>query len=322
MRPEKYSQIKVLLILYRTSLGQNGTWDSRPEKQLECHYWRRDGYCKYREDECSYAHHETGTIARNPELKLKEYKFQPSRNAYPPPVKYAECFYWKQGKCKFADDECLYAHYPIPNTSDRHETPPDRRSRYESPDTRQADSIAQSSKQYECYFWRRDGYCKFTEDECQYAHHLTGKVKEGPYRPLNSRAIETSEKLPEPKPLPPSPKRKATQHSHDAKTISNDYQMPPPSPMKLAELTLSSFYDMFCYNNPTARIEKPWDVVLPFYKKYVVENYGKDVANSHLISALGRVRFCTGEVILWICLQTHRQKSRSLPRWQTNTLHS
>ena len=262
--------------------------DTRPEKQLECHYWRRDGYCKYSADECSYAHHPTGTVARNPELKLKDYKYQASKN-HAPPVKYAECFYWQQGICKFTADECTFAHYPIP--SDRRDTTPERRTKYISPDIIKEE--APSSKQIECYFWRRDGYCRFSEEDCLYAHHTTGKVKEGPgaYRALGpTRAIEGPDKISEVNraPLPQSPKRKVSQMSHDADVGPKQYKMPKPAPQKLSELTLSAFFDLFCYANPKARQEGPWDTVIPFYKKFIIENFGKDNIK-HIITALSRV---------------------------------
>ena len=246
-------------------------------------------------------------------MKGKDYKFQAPKNMYPPAVKYAECFYWQQGICKFPADECMYAHYPIRN-SDRPETPPDRRTKFASPEDRKDDPPA--SKQFECYFWRRDGYCKFTEDDCLYAHHPTGKVKEGPgaYRALGSvKAIETPEKPSEPKQVPLSPKRKLTQNNQDAKATGIKYTMPKPNSLKLSELTLSAFFDHFCYFNSTARQDEPWETVLAFYKQFVIENFGKDNIK-HIISAVARVCFLHICSFRGICSHAHRQNFQSLMR--------
>lgn len=37
-----------------------------------------------------------------------------------------------------------------------------------------------SVKHLTCYFWAKNGVCKFSEENCLYAHHNTGKVAQGP----------------------------------------------------------------------------------------------------------------------------------------------
>ena len=37
-----------------------------------------------------------------------------------------------------------------------------------------------SVKHLTCYFWAKHGTCKFTEEDCLYAHRDTGKVAQGP----------------------------------------------------------------------------------------------------------------------------------------------
>jgi hypothetical protein len=37
-----------------------------------------------------------------------------------------------------------------------------------------------SVKHLTCYFWAKNGVCKFSEEDCLYAHRDTGKVAQGP----------------------------------------------------------------------------------------------------------------------------------------------
>lgn len=37
-----------------------------------------------------------------------------------------------------------------------------------------------SVKHLTCYFWAKNGNCKWSDEECLYAHHDTGKVANGP----------------------------------------------------------------------------------------------------------------------------------------------
>lgn len=61
----------------------------KPLKHLTCYHWKQRGGCRYREDECQYAHYDTG--------------MDEGKNT--------TCFWWwKTGHCKKSERECLYAH--------------------------------------------------------------------------------------------------------------------------------------------------------------------------------------------------------------------
>jgi hypothetical protein len=58
-------------------------------KHLTCYHWKQKGGCRYREDDCQYAHHDTG--------------MDEGKNT--------TCFWWwNTGRCKKSERECLYAH--------------------------------------------------------------------------------------------------------------------------------------------------------------------------------------------------------------------
>jgi hypothetical protein len=61
----------------------------KPLKHLTCYHWKQRGGCRYREDECQYAHYDTG--------------MDEGKNT--------TCFWWwNTGHCKKSERECLYAH--------------------------------------------------------------------------------------------------------------------------------------------------------------------------------------------------------------------
>ena len=61
----------------------------KPLKHLTCYHWKQKGGCRYREDECQYAHYDTG--------------MDEGKNT--------TCFWWwNTGHCKKSERECLYAH--------------------------------------------------------------------------------------------------------------------------------------------------------------------------------------------------------------------
>lgn len=61
----------------------------RSLKHLTCYHWKQKGGCRYREDECQYAHYDTG--------------MDEGKNT--------TCFWWwNTGHCKKSEKECLYAH--------------------------------------------------------------------------------------------------------------------------------------------------------------------------------------------------------------------
>lgn len=48
-----------------------------------------------------------------------------------------------------------------------------------------------SVKHLTCYFWAKNGTCKWNDDECLYAHHDTGKVANGPLQVEPGRKSDT-----------------------------------------------------------------------------------------------------------------------------------
>ena len=68
--------------------------------------------------------------------------------------------------------------------------------------------------------------------------------------------------------------------------------MPGLAEIGLSDLTLSAFFDILCYTNPTARKEQPWDTLLSFYKTYIKAHFGSDTGR-HIITAYTRVRHLT-----------------------------
>ena len=274
------------LSLKAPTMKQNEIADTTPEKQLECFFWRRDGFCRFSEEECLYAHHPTGKVKEYNDSKDRDREkegntFRSYRHTSIPIPKKTECYFWGLGICKFSAEDCMYAHYRI---NDAPEYDWGRRDgRYDSPEERyHNDQDVLPSKEYECFFWRRDGHCKFSEEECLYAHHPTGKVKEIPgYPKLGDRDAPLSERI------QPAESLRISDNSHSEK-MSQEYTMPKPPSMQLSELTLSAFFDLFCYNNPVARKERPWEAVLTMYKTYVLRNFGKDAAK-HVLAAYARV---------------------------------
>ena len=68
--------------------------DKPTAKHLTCFWWQKKGNCRYTEEDCHFAHHDTGL------------------SAGPPSVKRLTCFWWRErGFCKFVEEDCLYAHY-------------------------------------------------------------------------------------------------------------------------------------------------------------------------------------------------------------------
>ena len=273
------------LSLKGTAINQNDNVDTTPEKQLECFFWRRDGLCRFSEEECLYAHHPTGKVKEYNDLRDREREkdnnFKHYRHTSNPMPKKTECFFWGQGICKFSDEDCMYAHYRI---QDGHDRDWGRREwRYESPEqVHHNDHNALPTKQLECFFWRRDGYCKFSEEECLYAHHPTGKVKEIPGHPkIGDRDPLLAERI------QPADSILVSNSSH-SENAPQEYAMPKSPSMQLSELTLSAFFDLFCYTNPAARKERPWEIVLTMYKTYILRYFGKDSAK-HVLAAYARV---------------------------------
>ena len=78
-----------------------------PKKQLTCFYWAKQGSCRYTDDECGYAHYDTGAVANDPMHQ------QVAVNALDnTPSKGLTCYFWaKDRKCNRSDEECAYAHF-------------------------------------------------------------------------------------------------------------------------------------------------------------------------------------------------------------------
>ncbi|MCJ1266842.1 hypothetical protein MMC22_006727 [Lobaria immixta] len=51
---------------------------------------------------------------------------------------------------------------------------------FPGPKTSPSSSNSNSVKHLTCYFWAKNGVCKWSEDDCLYAHHNTGKTANGP----------------------------------------------------------------------------------------------------------------------------------------------
>lgn len=271
--PARSARDNPRLTYHSSGSGQNDSSEVTPEKQkqLECYFWRRDGECRFTEDECLYAHHDTGKIKEYNDFKDRGSTFRPHKSTPAPPVKKTECFFWAQNKCKFSAKDCMFAHYRV----DERGSPEGRRCerRYDSPErfNHYDNTNDLPSKQLECYFWRRDGECKFTEEQCLYAHHTTGKVKEIPGQ------AKIMDREPD--------SRRFSLHTDKTPT---EYAMPQPPSIQLSDLTLSAFFDLFCYTNPSARRDSPWETVLKMYQTYVLRNFGKDTGK-HVLAAYARV---------------------------------
>ena len=272
-------------------MGQNTSIVTNPDKEYECFFWRRNGFCKFSDDDCVYAHYPTGKVKEYIDAKEKANYVKADKNANNTLPK-TECFFWTQGTCKFSDEECLYAHYPIKRVSDRPEWRDRGRDQNPSdsfhPDnTGLTHHTKLADKQLECYYWRHTSFCKYTEDECLYAHHPTGRVKEIPGMP---KSTDIYRDTPQTK-YAPEVQRPGRNSPKAIKRITS-YVMPEKSPMKLSELTLSAFHDLFCYTNPTARKDRPWEALITFYKDYITRNFGNDTLK-HIIAAYSRVHLLT-----------------------------
>ena len=276
-----------LLIRSRVHTSQNIDTTTRPDKEYECFFWRRNGFCKFSDDDCVYAHCPTGKVKEYIDAKDKANYVKAYKNANSSAPK-QECFYWTQGTCRFSDDKCLFAHYHVNLSSDQPEWRERGRDQY-PPDSFYPEKAMitypakLADKQLECYYWRHTSFCKYTEDECLYAHHPTGRVKEIPGMP---KSMEIYRDSPETRYAPEI--KRPEKNSPKAIKGFTSYAMPEKSAMKLSELTLSAFHDLFCYTNPTARKDRPWEALLISYKDYITKHFGKETLK-HIIAAYTRV---------------------------------
>ncbi|KAL8813921.1 MAG: hypothetical protein Q9223_006817 [Gallowayella weberi] len=143
------------------------------KKHLTCFYWAKNGTCRNTDDECAYAHYNTGIVAHDP-LHNQSTSTVNQSNANPltglPPSRSLTCFFWARNrKCNRSDAECSYAHY---DTGTIAKAPPGVTVCEPGP----AEEAIPPAKVLTCYFWNRDGRCSRSDADCRYAHHATGLV--------------------------------------------------------------------------------------------------------------------------------------------------
>ncbi|KAL8934264.1 MAG: hypothetical protein Q9216_005993, partial [Gyalolechia sp. 2 TL-2023] len=168
-----------------------------PSRSLTCFFWARNRKCKRSDDECSYAHYDTGTVAKAPPGITV---FEPAEDTTPP-TKTLTCYFWnKNGRCSRSDEECAYAHhhtgtvaYPPPAVaaslsaanpttanSDNSSNPPRPQASLPSSSSASNNMSGSKSKSLTCFFWHRNGRCNRSDSECAYAHYDTGVVAHNP----------------------------------------------------------------------------------------------------------------------------------------------
>ncbi|KAL8711269.1 MAG: hypothetical protein Q9225_007147 [Loekoesia sp. 1 TL-2023] len=182
-----------------------------PSRSLTCFFWARNRKCNRSDEECSYAHYDTGTIAKAPPGVTI---FEPAEDAPVPLTKTLTCYFWnKNGRCNRSDAECAYAHYdtgtvayPPPtvatsfstnttthNNSNNNDSPPSEARPRTAPQPPTSSSSAPASKSLTCFFWARNGHCIRSDTECSYAHYDTGVVANNPnpalYPELNQSTL-------------------------------------------------------------------------------------------------------------------------------------
>ncbi|KAL8929016.1 MAG: hypothetical protein Q9208_001459 [Pyrenodesmia sp. 3 TL-2023] len=166
-----------------------------PSRSLTCFFWARNRKCNRSDEECSYAHYDTGTIARAPPGITV---FEPAEESKPPLTKTLTCYFWnRNGKCSRSDEECAYAHhhtgtvaYPPPNVvaslSPATSTAPRNDGEAQAGPSAPASSSSAAAggggggKSLTCFFWARNGHCNRSDAQCAYAHYDTGTVAHNP----------------------------------------------------------------------------------------------------------------------------------------------
>ncbi|KAL8707201.1 MAG: hypothetical protein Q9220_007734 [cf. Caloplaca sp. 1 TL-2023] len=148
------------------------------KKHLTCFYWAKNGKCRYTDDECAYAHYNTGVVAHDPmgnqNISTEDIKVESENFSGLPPSRSLTCFFWARNrKCNRSDEECSYAHY---DTGTIARAPPGV-TVFEPTD---AEQITPPTKSLTCFFWNRNGRCSRSDEECAYAHHHTGTVAYAP----------------------------------------------------------------------------------------------------------------------------------------------
>ncbi|KAI4288588.1 MAG: hypothetical protein L6R35_002146, partial [Caloplaca aegaea] len=164
------------------------------KKHLTCFFWAKNGSCWYADDECAYAHYNTGIVAHDPihnQSTTSNKPYPPGQNnrctyvsttasnengptepSGLPPSRSLTCFFWARfRKCKRSDEECSYAHY---DTGTVAKAPPGV-TIFEPPAAEEPPKPP-PTKTLTCYFWNKSGKCSRSDDECAYAHYHTGTV--------------------------------------------------------------------------------------------------------------------------------------------------
>ncbi|KAL8851324.1 MAG: hypothetical protein Q9221_003769 [Calogaya cf. arnoldii] len=175
-----------------------------PSRSLTCFFWARNRKCNRSDEECSYAHYDTGTIARAPPGVTV---FEPSTAVESvPPTESLTCYFWnRDGRCSRSDAQCKYAHeatgtvaYPPPSviasTVINHNTPRPSPGAGATAMQPAASSPALGGKSLTCFFWARNGHCTRSDSECRYAHYDTGTVAHNPSQSFASESAQS--KLP------------------------------------------------------------------------------------------------------------------------------
>ncbi|KAL8724250.1 MAG: hypothetical protein Q9181_006910, partial [Wetmoreana brouardii] len=143
------------------------------KRHLTCFYWAKNGTCRYTDDECAYAHYNTGIVAHDPMGSQSMTKNSDSSDKAAsglPPSRSLTCFFWARNrKCNRSDEECSYAHYDTGTVA----RPPPGVTVFEP---NEANDTTPLTKTLTCYFWNRNGHCNRSDAECAYAHHHTGTV--------------------------------------------------------------------------------------------------------------------------------------------------
>ncbi|KAL8896792.1 MAG: hypothetical protein Q9192_002914, partial [Flavoplaca navasiana] len=177
-----------------------------PSRSLTCFFWARNRKCNRSDEECSYAHYDTGTIARAPPGVTVFETTQAVNTA--PPTKSLTCYFWnRDGRCSRSDSECKYAHhatgtvaYPPPTvvaSSTNLDATPRSNPGTDGPAMQPAaPSSALGGKALTCFFWARNGHCIRSDAECRYAHYDTGTVAHNPSSSFTSEPAQYKSSAP------------------------------------------------------------------------------------------------------------------------------
>ena len=159
-----------------------------PSRSLTCYFWARNRKCNRTDEDCSYAHYDTGTVARPPP-GITVFDDSKDSAASIPFSKTLTCYFWdKDKKCSRSDEECAYAHY---DTGTVAHPPPQVVTTSAPTSNTEVSASTVPSKNLTCFFYARDGKCNRSDSECRYAHYHTGITANNPNQPLVPEAGQT-----------------------------------------------------------------------------------------------------------------------------------